>query len=137
VTLYSDPEPREQVAGIMKVLIVEDDRSVRDLIKRIVGDLVDTFCECSDGRDALAAYQLERPDWVLMDIKMKDVDGLAATEQIINAWPTARVIFVTSYNEASLREAARKAGACGYVLKENLIELVGFLGSPSLERNQP
>jgi CheY-like chemotaxis protein len=120
----------------MKVLIVEDDRAVRDLIKRMVGDLVDTFCECSDGRDALAAYQLERPDWVLIDIRMKDVDGLAATEQIIKAWPMARVLIVTSYNDASLREAARQAGACGYVLKENLLELAGFLGGQSLERNQ-
>jgi len=121
----------------MKVLIVEDDRSVRDLIKRMVGDLVDTFCECSDGRHALAVYQRERPDWVLMDIRMKDVDGLAATEQIIKAWPMARVLIVTSYNDASLREAARQAGARGYVLKENLLEITGFLQGQSPEQNQP
>ena len=111
----------------MKVLIVEDDRAMRELLKRMVGDLVDSFCECGDGQDALAAYQMDRPDWVLMDIRMKAVDGLAATEQIVNAWPGARVLIVTSYNDASLREAARQAGACGYVLKENLLEVRRWL----------
>lgn len=111
----------------MKVLIVEDDRAMRELLKRMVGDLVDSFCECGDGQEALAAYQMDRPDWVLMDIRMKEVDGLAATEQIVNAWPGARVLIVTSYNEPSLREAARQAGACGYVLKENLLEVRRWL----------
>jgi CheY-like chemotaxis protein len=116
----------------MKVLIVEDDRAIRELMKRVVGDLVDSFCECGDGRDALAAYEADRPDWVLMDIRMKDIDGLAATEQIVNAWPGARVLIVTSYNDASLREAARRAGACGYVLKENLLEVRPWLESRNL-----
>jgi CheY-like chemotaxis protein len=86
----------------MKVLIVEDDRAMRQLMKRVVGDLVDSFCECDDGRDALAAYEADRPDWVLMDIRMKDIDGLAATEQIVNAWPGARVLIVTSYGRRQL-----------------------------------
>jgi CheY-like chemotaxis protein len=116
----------------MKVLIVEDDRAMRELLKRVVGDLVDSFCECGDGRDALAAYEADRPDWVLMDIRMKDIDGLAATEQIVNAWPGARVLIVTSFNDASLREAARQAGACGYVLKENLLEVRGWLENINL-----
>jgi CheY-like chemotaxis protein len=117
----------DAAAAIMKVLIVEDDRAMRELMKRVVGDLVDSFCECSDGREALAAYQENRPDWVVMDIRMKEMDGLAATEQIVKAWPGARVLIVTSYNDASLREAARQAGACGYVLKENLLEVRRWL----------
>ena len=111
----------------MKVLIVEDNRAMRELMKRMVEDLVDSFCECSDGQDAPAAYPMDRPDWVLMDIRMKEVDGLAATEQIVKAWPGARVLIVTGYNDASLREAARQAGACGYVLKENLLEVRRWL----------
>ena len=68
-----------------------------------------------------------RPDWVLMDIRMKEVDGLAAAQQITTAWPGARVVIVTSYNDASLRDAARQAGACGYVLKDNLLEIRRWL----------
>jgi DNA-binding NarL/FixJ family response regulator len=116
----------------LKVLIAEDDRPMRELIKRIIGDLVDEFCECEGGWDAVAVYDAGRlggrlPDWVLMDIRMKDGDGLAATQQIMRADPSARVIIVTSYNDASLREAARQAGARGYVLKENLLEIRQWL----------
>jgi CheY-like chemotaxis protein len=116
----------------LKVLIADDDRPMRELIKRVIGDLVDEFCECEDGGAAVAVYDAGRlhgmfPDWVLMDIRMKDGDGLWAAQQIMSAHPSARVIIVTSYNDASLREAARQAGARGYVLKENLLEIRRWL----------
>lgn len=104
---------------------------MRTLLKRVIADLADAFCECSHGSRALAAYETNRPDWVLMDIRLKDLDGLTATEQIVNAWPGARVLMVTSFTDASLREAARRAGACGYVLKENLLEVRSWLGKES------
>jgi CheY-like chemotaxis protein len=124
------PEQEKTAATAMKVLIVEDDRPMRELLKRVLGELVDSFYECGDGRDALAAYRSCLPDWVLMDIRMKEIDGLTATAQIVREWPAARVIVVTSYNDASLRKAAQKAGACGYVLKENLQELLSLLQAP-------
>lgn len=116
----------------MKVLIVDDDRAMRELIKRIVSDLVDEICECEDGGGALALYANGHlhgglPDWVLMDIRMRDVDGLTATERIIRSNPEAQILIVTSYNDASLREAAQKAGARGFVLKENLLEIHRWL----------
>jgi CheY-like chemotaxis protein len=114
---------------MLRVLIVEDDRALRELIKRMIRDLVESFSECSDGSEALNAYAAHRPDWVLMDIRMKEVDGLTATQQITTAWPGARVVIVTSYNDASLREAALQAGACQYVLKENLLELRSILAA--------
>lgn len=58
-----------------------------------------------------------------MDIAMKETDGIAATKAIREAYPDANVIIVTNYNHADLREAARAAGACDYVLKENLLEI--------------
>jgi len=58
-----------------------------------------------------------------MDIKMKKKDGLAATTQIKSAFPSARIIIVTGYDDTSLRQAAQTAGACAYVHKENLLEL--------------
>jgi CheY-like chemotaxis protein len=67
---------------MLKVLIVEDDRAMRELIKRMIRDLVESFSECSDGREALNAYAAHRPDWVLMAIRMKNLDGLTATQQI-------------------------------------------------------
>lgn len=111
----------------MTVLIVEDDGAMRGLIKRVIGDLADSFCECGDGRDALALYEKHRPAWILMDIRMKDVDGLTATQQITRVWPSARVLMVTAHADQDLREAAHYAGACGYVAKDNLLEIRKWL----------
>ena len=118
------------VAAIMTVLIVEDDRSMRQLIKKLIHDLAENFYECSDGAEALAAYARHKPDWVLMDIRMDGVDGLTATLQIMSAWPDAKVVIVTSYNDKSLRVAADKAGACHYVLKDDLHVLRSILTAP-------
>jgi CheY-like chemotaxis protein len=107
----------------MTILIVEDSDRMRQMIKELLGDLTETFMECGDGAQALAAYRQYRPDWVLMDIKMKEMDGLAATRQIKAVFPEARIIIVTGHDDARLREAAHRAGACAYVNKENLLEL--------------
>jgi CheY-like chemotaxis protein len=107
----------------MKVLIVEDNAVMREMIKRMVGDLADEISECEDGNQALAAYEAGRPDWVLMDLEMPGMDGITATRRLIKTHPEARVIIVTDYGDKPLRAAARAAGACGYVLKENLIEV--------------
>jgi CheY-like chemotaxis protein len=109
------------------VLIVEDDGAMRTLIKKVIGDLADSFYECCDGRDALVLYERHRPAWVLMDIRMEHVDGLTATQQITRAWPSARVLVVTTYTDEDLREAAYRAGACGYVSKENLLDIRRWL----------
>ncbi len=107
----------------MKLLIVDDNPAVRRLLKSIVGNLAEEIYECKDGIEALAAYRSYHPGFVLMDIAMKQVDGIAATKQIVQSDPAARVIIVTNYDETDLREAAQQAGACGYVLKENLFEV--------------
>jgi len=120
----------------MNVLIVEDSGPMRRLIQEIVSGLADEVHECGDGADALAAYVLHRPDFVLMDIRMDLVDGIQATRQIKAADPAARVIIVTDYDQADLREGARQAGACAYVVKENLLELVRFLQEQSANRSQ-
>jgi CheY-like chemotaxis protein len=109
------------------VLIVDDDRAIRELIKKVIGDLADGFCECTDGGSALALYEKYHPGWVLMDLRMQPVDGLTATQQITTAWPSARVLVVTAHNDEDLREAAFRAGAYGYVSKENLLEIRKWL----------
>jgi DNA-binding NarL/FixJ family response regulator len=58
-----------------------------------------------------------------MDIEMSRMDGLTATRNIVQAFPGARVVIVTKHDNNYIREAAREAGACGYVLKENLMAI--------------
>jgi len=107
----------------MKLMIVEDNASMRQLIRSFVSDLADCIHEYSDGAQAFRGYAEHRPDWVLMDIKMTEVDGIAATRQITDAFPEANILIITDYDDRQLREAARLAGARDYVLKENLIAL--------------
>jgi two-component system, NarL family, response regulator DegU len=111
----------------MKLLIIDDDERVRRLIKTVVAGLAVVVCECSDGAQARSSYAEHRPDWVSMDLTMAEMDGITATSQVKACYPDARIIIVTGHDSAALREAAQGAGACGYVLKENLLDLRDLL----------
>jgi CheY-like chemotaxis protein len=108
---------------MLNLLIVDDDRQMRSLIRSIVADLADSIIECGDGAEAQACYAEHHPDWVLMDLMMPQVGGLAATRQIMASDSMARIVIVTGHESQSLREAARSAGACAYVSKDNLLDL--------------
>ena len=113
------------------VLIVDDSQPMRELIKITLAGVAEIVGECADGAHALAAYERLRPDWVLMDIEMKGVDGITATRQIMAAHPQARIMIVTEYNDDDLRHAAHEAGACQYVVKENLLDILDILPTTS------
>ena len=108
----------------MKLLIVDDNAAVRRLIADIVLPFAGEVRECDDGADAVSAYISQKPDLVLMDIQMKNVDGIEATKRIRAADPAARIIIVTDFDDDTLRQAAMREGACGYALKDNLLDLV-------------
>ena len=110
----------------VKLLIVEDNPQMRRMVRAVVADLAEAIAECRDGDEAVMAYaaqQFSRDDWVLMDLQMPGVGGLEATRRIRAAFPDANIIIVTQYDDPHWRAAAAQAGACGYVLKENLLDL--------------
>ena len=113
----------------MKVLIVDDSQPVRRMIASFLDDVVDEFFECEDGSNVLTAYREHRPDVVLMDIKMRRVDGFEATANIKKAFPDARVIVVSQWDTTELRQLAKKSGADAYVSKSNLQPLGEFIES--------
>ena len=117
----------------MRLLIVDDNPQMRRLICSLLKDLSEEIAECSDGTQALAAYAQWRPDWVLMDIKMRQLDGIAATRQIRAAYPQARIMIVSDYGDHQLRDAARRAGACAYVVKEDLLAVRRILSPGGAE----
>lgn len=110
-------------------MIVDDSLQMRRLIKSVVADLAETIYECGDGCEAFEAYVEHRPDWVLMDVDMRRMDGLAASRQITFAYPHANICVVTMYGDAATRVAAQRSGARAYVLKENLYDLRAIISA--------
>lgn len=107
----------------MTILIVEDNSGIRRLLRNVVADFAEEVWECSDGADALAAFDEHAPDLVLMDIRMPGQDGLVSTREIRRHYPKARIIVVTDYDDDELRKAATSAGAVGYLLKQDMTKL--------------
>jgi NarL family two-component system response regulator LiaR len=107
----------------IKLMIADDNEQMRRTIRSMVSDLVEELYECEDGAEAVALYAEHRPDWVLMDLRMKEMDGLEATRRITTSFPQARIVIVTDHDDPELREAARLAGACQYINKRRLVDL--------------
>ena len=112
---------------MVSVLIVDDSDEIRRMLREVVADVADPIYECADGGEACTAYATHRPDWVLMDISMSPIDGITATRQIVERFPSARIVIVTQHDDLPFRAAAKEAGACGYVVKDNLFEVRRFI----------
>ena len=109
------------------LLIVDDNAEMRQLVKQIVRKQSDAIFECEDGDEVLTAYNTHRPDWVVMDVEMKRMDGLTATAALVSLYPQAKVVVVTKYADANTKEAAMKAGAISFVGKDDLLGLRSIL----------
>lgn len=111
----------------MKYLIVDDNPKMRKIIAQIICTEQDIFLECSDGKDTTDVYAEYSPDYVLMDIKMKNMNGILSAKKICEKFPAAKIIIVTDYDTPAFREAARKAGAFAFVPKENLENIRSYI----------
>lgn len=120
----------------MKLLLVDDNDKIRTMMKNIYSSHFNEIIECSDGVEAVSAFNQAAPDWVVMDINlpagmagMKEMDGIEATEKIIASHPKAKIIVVSQYNDEPTIDAAKKAGAVEFVSKENLSNLIEFINN--------
>jgi DNA-binding NarL/FixJ family response regulator len=109
--------------ALMLIQIVEDNVHMRQTIRSVLAGLDVSFIESGSGEEGLAAFLARHPDLVLMDLRMGSMDGITATRLMRRAVPEARIIIVTQYDDNDLRVAAGKAGALGYVLKDDLLQL--------------
>jgi DNA-binding NarL/FixJ family response regulator len=109
--------------GQLKLLIAEDREPLRRVIGAVVARLAGEVRECASVEELEKMLNTWSPDFVLIDGDMKALDGIAATRLIRAIEPSVKVIVVSSYDSPELREAAIQAGAVGYVLKDDLLEL--------------
>jgi len=103
--------------GIIKVLIVDDQPRSRNSVRALLStwSWVGEIREATNGREALGLVWEFRPDVVLMDVRMPEVDGLEATAQIKAQWPMVKVVVLSMYTEH--RDEALSAGADAFVGK--------------------
>ncbi len=99
---------------------------MRATIRSVLRGVESDFCECNDGLDALEMYRKHHPRCVLMDVRMRYLDGITATKQIIDSFPDARIIIVTEYDDPALRREGQEAGAVAFVRKDDLSELLAL-----------
>ncbi|MFD6127165.1 response regulator [Streptomyces hydrogenans] len=103
-----------------RVLLADDQTLVRTGFRLILGaDGIDVVAEATNGAEAVAAVRRIRPDVVLMDVRMPEMDGLEATRRILTGVPDApRVIILTTFDLDRYVYAALSAGASGFLLKD-------------------
>lgn len=101
----------------MRVMVCDDEKLARDRLVRLVSDIegIDVVAEAGNGREALEQAQASRPDVVLMDIRMPDMDGIEAAQHLLKSDTPPAVIFCTAYDEHALQ--AFKVHAVDYLLK--------------------
>jgi DNA-binding NarL/FixJ family response regulator len=106
--------------GVIRVVVADDQRVVRDGLSMLLGliDGVEVVGTAGDGAEALEVAERERPDVVLMDLRMPRMDGVAATREIRRALPGLQVLVLTTYADDDSLFPALEAGARGYLTKD-------------------
>jgi DNA-binding NarL/FixJ family response regulator len=104
---------------VIRVLIVDDDALMRAGLRGVLSHdaTIEVVGEAGDGRDAAQRARLHAPDVVLMDVRMPDVDGIAATERVLAELPGTRVVILTTFEQDDYIFGALRAGASGFLLK--------------------
>jgi DNA-binding NarL/FixJ family response regulator len=105
-----------------EILVVDDQELMRLSFRMVINSQSDlrVIGEAADGAQAITAARVLRPDVILMDIRMPDVDGLQAARQIMREEPHAKIILITTfgYDYDDYLEAGLQAGVRGFLLKD-------------------
>jgi two-component system, NarL family, response regulator NreC len=112
---------------IIRVLLVDDHAIMRDGLRLALSSQSDFEItgEAGDGRTALEQLERNRPDVIVMDIGLPDIDGIVLSGQILARWPAVKIIILSALNDRQHLEDALKVGVAGYILKVNAVtELV-------------
>lgn len=107
-------------AAKIRVMIVDDHPLSRRGLKALLEDDegLQVVAECKTGAEAMVQHRTERPDVVVMDLRMPNLDGIGATSAILQTDPDAKILILSSYDTEADLLRAKTAGAKGYLLKE-------------------
>jgi DNA-binding NarL/FixJ family response regulator len=105
--------------GRIRVLIVDDDDLMRAGLRGVLSSdpAIELVGEADDGRAAAYRTRLLKPDVVLMDVRMPDLDGISATREVLTAFPEVKVVILTTFEQDDYIFGALSAGASGFLLK--------------------
>ena len=110
----------------LRILIVDDEKAVRTALGRLLATRKEWHVvgEAADGAEAVGKARELRPDIIIMDITMPDMNGLEAMPEIKKALPAAEVLIFTQHDSTQMVQQAQIAGASGYLLKSQANWLV-------------
>jgi len=105
----------------LRILLAEDHETVRAGLKLILNaqDDMEVIAEAEDGRTAVSRTEALRPDVVVMDVSMPELNGLKATELLKASCPQVKIVTLTRHAEGAYMKQLFRAGASGYVLKQS------------------
>ena len=113
----------------MKIVIVDDDIFVSGALTTILeaSEKITVAATGSDGTEAVDLYRVYQPDVLLMDIRMKEKSGLDASAEILEEFPDARILLLTTFSDDEYIVKALKLGAKGYLLKQDYASILPAL----------
>lgn len=111
---------------MINILVIDDDVLVASALKTILEteDSLHVNGIGSDGKDAINLYRKTKPDVLLMDIRMKEMNGLEASEQILSEYPDAKILLLTTFSDDEYIVKALKFGVKGYLLKQDYTSII-------------
>jgi NarL family two-component system response regulator LiaR len=118
-------EPEPEIAGPLRAIVADDDPFARKMIKEALQRAgVVVIAEAHNGRQAVDLTRHYRPDIVLMDIVMPELDGLAATRRIVKENPDQIILILTSADDEEVGLLGLRAGASGFLAKDVDIDVL-------------
>ena len=114
-----DDQPGGRLTMTIRVVLADDEQLLRVGFRMILDahDDFEVVAEAANGREAIAAAAAHQPEVVVMDVRMPELDGIAATEAITREHPDVRVLILTTFDLDEYAFAGLRAGASGFLLK--------------------